>query len=106
MSKFNILIVLTLLVAIQTKIISEDQHTQASGFACCPDTYVFDTTTLSCVCPTTLPFVDASGRCITCTNGAYFDESSKQCATCPTNTIYNPTNKTCNCPANLNYVNS
>ena len=90
MSRLSILIAITLLVAIQTKLIPQQEHEQGTGFACCPDTYVFNPTTLSCVCPATLPFVDASGRCINCNAGSYYDENQKACATCPANTTPHP----------------
>jgi hypothetical protein len=36
MTKLNILIAVTLLVATQAKLIAQEQHEQTTGFACCP----------------------------------------------------------------------
>jgi hypothetical protein len=74
-------------------------HTPTTtNFVCCPDTYVFDDETLACVCPSTSPFVDISGKCVSCPPPKFFDNSTKICIACPNIKVYDETLQACVCP--------
>lgn len=79
MPRFTFKIVLLIILAFisTSKMLLHHQDTHQSlstTFVCCPDTYVFDDSTLSCICPPASPYVDASGRCIPCNSPGYFKE--------------------------------
>ena len=57
----------------------QNHNDQSSGFICCPDTYIFDDDTLSCICPQSTPFIDVSGKCIACAHPNYFDNTTSTC---------------------------
>ena len=97
MSNKILLLAFVLLALAQGKLVHHDQV--KSGFACCPDTYIFEEKTLSCVCPANAAFVDANGRCVSCVSPSYWDVASKQCLTCPASTIYDAKVNKCVCPA-------
>ena len=73
MQSKTLLIALLLVALSQTKLVLHEQV--ASGFACCPDTYIFDETTLTCVCPKTASLVDANNRCVSCNAPSYWSET-------------------------------
>lgn len=70
--KINRFIVLAILVfllsARRIHQAAEEDHFQQSTteFVCCPDTYIFDSNQLACICPPENPFVDVQGKCISC----------------------------------------
>ncbi len=41
-------------------------HEQCSCANCCPNGMVLETVTLRCICPHATPYLDATGRCVTC----------------------------------------
>ena len=98
------LIAFALICIASSKLVAHGQV--ASGFACCPDTYIFDERTLSCVCPASTPYVDASGKCVSCNAPSYWDSQQNACLTCPSNTVYDKAQNKCNCPSTLPYVDA
>lgn len=79
----KIIIFLTLLQILSSKALihsaDSSQGPSASGFICCPDTYIFDDNTLSCICPKNTPFVDITGSCIACPLPNYFNNVTQTC---------------------------
>lgn len=100
----QILVAILLIALTQTKLIDHEQV--ASGFACCPETYVFDEATLSCVCPSHLPYVNAQNACVSCNAPNYWNAEQKACLSCPANTVYDKVKGSCLCPASLPYVDA
>ena len=91
MHSYRLLLALLLVAATQTRRVDHEQV--ASGFACCPDSYIFDENTLSCVCPKTASFVDANGKCVSCNSPSYWNEDQLACLSCPASTVYDKVKK-------------
>ena len=66
--------ILVILFAITVNSLKVHQHTAYdASFICCPDSYVFDSDTLSCVCPPSTPHIDAAGRCVACNSTSFWN---------------------------------
>lgn len=79
----------------------EVENHEVSDFACCPSTFVFDEATLSCVCPTTAPYINTHGVCISCAAPNHWDDTSKTCISCPKLQTYDLNVKQCICISKL-----
>lgn len=63
--------ILLILIATTVSCLKVYQHTTYdASFICCPDGYVFNSETLSCVCPPSTPYIDAAGRCVACNSNS------------------------------------
>lgn len=102
MSPTKICLFTALLILSSAKILAHESdsihQTTDAKFICCPDSYVFDDDTLACVCPKESPFVDITGRCISCTSPGYFDNGTKTCQQCPDIKVYDFKQQACVCP--------
>lgn len=98
----KIIIVVALIQILSSKGVTHSEGTEnkdsPNTFICCPDTYIFDDKTLSCVCPTSTPFIDITGTCIACPPPRYFNNVSLTCQECPNIKIFNKAKQQCECP--------
>lgn len=78
--------------------LTQATHSQSIFFPCCPSTYVFEPSTLSCVCPETTPYVDTAGACVSCFSPRYWNNVTKECLSCPAPRIFDQYAKACVCP--------
>ncbi len=81
-----------LFIATTHSILIEVQHeAYDASFICCPETYLFDTDLMRCVCPPSRPYEDVTGRCIPCDTPARWNPLSKTCVRCQNGEINNVT---------------
>lgn len=99
--QLNKLIVILFIVAPSLSLLIQhlqflDKHLQLlDNYYCCPDTYVFDVLTETCICPPRAQYVDLAGRCVACESPQYWNDQKKQCISskshqqhCPSGFIY------------------
>ena len=70
----------------------------------CPDTFVYDSDTGKCVCPTNTPYIQ-DGRCRSCNAPHFWNSELNQCVTCPGNLVYDADNHKCTCPVDYPHYN-
>ena len=80
-------VLLTVVIFTQAKSLHQILHD--AELACCPEGYIFDTRTLSCVCPANLPHKDAGGNCVSCHYPGIWIENDKHCLICDKGRIPN-----------------
>jgi len=61
--KKEIFFIIVLSVAVEALKVT---HEQCSCANCCPNGMILESVTLRCICPTTAPYLDATGKCIAC----------------------------------------
>lgn len=67
------------------------------SLSCCPETYVYDEYTLTCVCPPTRPFVTSNGQCVDCSAPKRWDNQTLTCQACRVGQTETASG-TCQCP--------
>jgi hypothetical protein len=103
-NKISFAIFALLITAVLAK--PEDPNAKyEGGFSCCPDTYVYDNDTLSCICPPATPYINLTGQCTACKTPFYWNNSSSLCLACPLNQIYNSSSGICQCAAIDKFLN-
>ncbi len=100
--KFATYILLVLIFTGVNCLIVHQHTTYDASFICCPDGYVFNSDTLSCVCPPSTPYIDAAGRCVAC--DSVWNNSTLKCINCISPAIYNSTTNSCSCPETLPFL--
>jgi len=70
---------------------------------CCPDTYVFDRDTLTCLCPSE-QYTTSSGQCVACNSPYKWDVASLTCVHCPAGQTEDASG-VCICPRDTPYFN-
>jgi hypothetical protein len=99
MNKAILLFTLAILLICSTaSAVSNDHQTSSATFICCPEGYVFDDDTLSCVCPKDKPFINVAGQCVACPAPSGWNQLTKTCIRCISPATYNPKTASCECP--------
>jgi len=102
MTLIKSLTLLLLCILVLNKTLNHNQQS-SSAFVCCPDTYVWDHATLSCICPADKPMINSIGQCEACPKNAHWHPARGECIVCPSTAIYEPVSGNCSCPATLPY---
>jgi hypothetical protein len=74
------------------------------SLSCCPETYIYDRDTLTCVCPKTTPYLNAGGRCVACAAPARWDLPTRTCQHCRADQT-EQLDGTCLCPHDTPFNN-